>query len=118
MNHFLKVLKIIVGIPFFAVCALLVAVGGFLLNLLFRKAKNPKKEEARKDLNKRKEQYKKTSKIVVIDDIAKHIEASLSWGSSAAVAVLDQKKRKKKKVLSKRRKRNKRAKKSRQQNRK
>jgi hypothetical protein len=118
MNHFFKVLKITIGLPFFAICAVLVAIGGFLLNLLFAKRNNPKKEEARQDLNKRKEQYKKTSKIVAIDDVTQHIEASFNWDSSAPIAALDQKKRKKKKVLTKRRKRNKRAKKSRQQNRK
>lgn len=97
MNYFLKILKIIVGFPFFAVCTLLVAVFGFLLNLLFTKRSDPKKEESRQDLNKRKEQYKKTSKIVVIDDVAQHIEASFNWDSYAPITALDQKKRKKEK---------------------
>ena len=97
MLKFLKFLKIIVGLPFIAVCALLVAVGGFLLNLLFAKRSDPKKEEAREDLKKRKQQYKKASKIVVIDDVAKHIEASFNWDDYATVTVQGQKKRRKKK---------------------
>jgi len=118
MLKFLKLLKIIVGLPFFAVCALLVAVGGFLLNLLFAKRSDPKKKEAREDLQKRKEQYKKASKVVVIDDVSKHIEASFDWSEYTGITALDPKHRQKQKGISKRRKRKKLAKKSRRQNRK
>jgi transposase len=118
MLKFLKVLKIIVGIPFFALCALLVALGGFVLHLFFRKRSNPQKEHAREELKERKEQYKKTSKVVVIDDIAQHLEASFKWEDATAISVLGQKEVQKKKALAKRRKRKKLAKKSRQQNRK
>ena len=118
MLKFLKLLKIIVGLPFIAVCALLVAVGGFLLNLIFRKRSNPKKEETREDLKKRKQQYKKTSKVVVIDDVAKHIEASFDWSDYTGITAVDPKHRQKQKGIAKRRKRKKLAKKSRRKNRK
>lgn len=118
MLKFLKLLKIIVGLPFFALCTVLIALGGLLFNFIFTPPKNPKKEATKEDINKRKELYKRTSKTVVMDDLTQQIDASFNWEEYTGITSLDQKNRQKKKQLSKRRKRKKLAKKSRQQNRK
>jgi hypothetical protein len=118
MSNFLKFLKIIVGLPFFAIWAVLAALVGFVLNFIFTPSKNPKKEATKEDISKRKELYKRTSKTMVVDDLSQQIDASFNWEEYTGITSLDKKNRQKKKQLSKRRKRKKLAKKSRRQNRK
>lgn len=109
---FLNFLKIIVGIPFFAVIGLLIAFIGFVWNSFFSGNSNPKKQAQQQALNKRKEQYKKDLKPIAVNDYQDY------WKDNTPKPTTTQEKRRKKKALNKRRKRNRLAKKSRQQNRK
>lgn len=115
--NFLKTLKIIVGIPFFAVIGVFIALGLFLVNWLLPKQQTTTRQQQKEDLNKRKEQYRKQAKTIVIDDLQQSIDwQNYSYPSTITANFF--KRQQKKKELQKRRKRNKIARKSRQQNRK
>ncbi|WP_052595736.1 hypothetical protein [Aureispira sp. CCB-QB1] len=115
---FLNFIKIVVGIPFFAVIGVFTALFCFVLDSFFTSSQNPQKEQHKQDLNERKQQYKKDVKPIVIDDLAQYLSSSLSWEDEQQFTPINQKQRQQKKALAKRRKRKKLAKKSRQQNRK
>jgi hypothetical protein len=120
MNYFLIFLKIVVGVPFFALIALFLFIGCYAAFNSFSKGKdNTAKEQHKKDLQARKAAYKKTAKTIVIDDAKTFLEPPIYNDYSQDAPVLTpQEKRQKEKAVSKRRKRNRIAKKSRRQNRK
>ena len=128
MHHFLKFLKIVVGLPFFAVVGLLALIVFFFINLFFTDKNKVLKEDIKEDLNRRKGLYKyrqehKVSvdgKFFTVEEIEKNTPPSLAWDDlePSCSPPTDQKQRCKEKAITKRRKRKKLAKKSRQQNRK
>jgi flagellar biosynthesis component FlhA len=124
MNHFLKFLKIVVGVPFFAVVGLLAILIFYVISLFSTNKKHQEREAAKEDLNRRKAAYKEKAShqdnVKQIKDALAEYNASLTWNDiePRPTAPNDQEKRKKEKAVLKRRKRNKIAKKSRQQNRK
>lgn len=128
MNHFLKFLKIVVGLPFFAIIGLLGFLGFLFMNLFFTNKNKVLKEDIKEDLNRRKGFYKykqehKVSidgKFFTVEEIEKNAPPSLAWDDlePSSSTPTNQKKRHKEKAIAKRRKRNKLAKKSRRQNRK
>ncbi|WMX12414.1 hypothetical protein [Aureispira sp. CCB-E] len=127
MHHFLKFLKIVVGLPFFAVVGLLALIVFFFINLFFTDKNKVEKEDIKEALNRRKGLYKyrQEHKVLVngkffsVEKLEKNAPPSLAWDDlePSYSPPIDQKQRCKEKAIAKRRKRKKLAKKSRQQNR-
>ena len=111
MLGFLKFLRAVIAVPFFAIIGLVLSLLGIVFNS-FIESKSSQLRAQRKDLNKRKQQM-----MVVYGQPQK--ANSFNWGYfEEKQSTIDQEKRSKQKATQKRRKRKKLAKKSHRQNRK
>lgn len=113
----LTFIKFVVGVPFVAICLLLIIGIGFSIYAV--KNRNKEYAEYIENLGKKKKDYsKKANATVIIDDYRDFVNKSLStYGESYSKPLNPQKEASKRKKKAKNRKRRRIAKKSRQQNR-